>query len=88
VEVDAEEEISPSIGRSAAAAAAVVLVEGESLTLDDVPRGALRLIRVAAVNDGGESSRPLEHRELTIRERAAAEIARRDFALERADHGA
>jgi MYXO-CTERM domain-containing protein len=32
-----------------------LLVEGESLTLDDLPRGALRFIRVAAVNAGGES---------------------------------
>jgi MYXO-CTERM domain-containing protein len=32
-----------------------MLVEGESLTLDGLPRGALRFVRVAAVNAGGES---------------------------------
>jgi MYXO-CTERM domain-containing protein len=32
-----------------------VLVSGESLVLDGLPRAALRFVRVAAVNDGGES---------------------------------
>jgi MYXO-CTERM domain-containing protein len=32
-----------------------VLVEGESMLLQDLPRGSLRFVRVAAVNDGGES---------------------------------
>ncbi|HEY5927784.1 MAG TPA: fibronectin type III domain-containing protein [Kofleriaceae bacterium] len=31
------------------------LVEGETFTLDNLPRAALRFIRVAAVNEGGES---------------------------------
>ncbi|MDQ3338318.1 MAG: N-acetylmuramoyl-L-alanine amidase [Myxococcota bacterium] len=32
-----------------------VVVEGETVTLDNLPRAALRFIRVAAVNEGGES---------------------------------
>ncbi|MBA3395966.1 MAG: N-acetylmuramoyl-L-alanine amidase [Deltaproteobacteria bacterium] len=32
-----------------------VIVEGETVTLDNLPRAALRFVRVAAVNDGGES---------------------------------
>jgi hypothetical protein len=31
------------------------LVDGETFTLDDLPRAALRFVRVASVNDGGES---------------------------------
>jgi MYXO-CTERM domain-containing protein len=32
-----------------------VVVEGESLVLEDLPRAALRFVRVAAINEGGES---------------------------------
>ncbi|MBA3817729.1 MAG: N-acetylmuramoyl-L-alanine amidase [Deltaproteobacteria bacterium] len=32
-----------------------VIVEGETLVLDGLPRAALRFVRVASVNDGGES---------------------------------